>query len=252
MNPNCRRFLLPAYGAEVKQAERAIALAKEEALKISSVKKVALYLFEKINLKEGRTIRNAIGDKPSKDLLKNREVPFSNEAFMYLATYRTISKRPQPDLVLVAYATMKMLWRAEALQNVKSMIVLTWETGRIADWIKRHQPEIHGRPSLVMIEGLRTLMDRIVPESGWTSENREAATELFHILKSSGHWCHPPLMGEWVELSGWPYRLAQELKSIAMSVENSVAAMRFEPRWWRGDIAQVLAERSERNHDLYM
>lgn len=247
MNDGVRRYLIPAYGAIQVQADRAVSLSEHVIAENPSINSALVYVWSRCRMREDTTISRALGAQRTRLLLRRESADFGGAGSLRLATHRTIRSAASADLILVVYATADMLRRVESRPNVKAIVVLTHHVGRVEEWIHDHSPVVHGSVDLVVVEGLRSLMDRVSPSQGLRGDARDAARELFGLLRAAGHDCAPLLVAEWVTRSGWSEAVGAQIRELAKLAPTMSRAARH----WRPDLVRVLTERARRDHDLF-
>ncbi|MGD8564153.1 MAG: hypothetical protein PVG03_16555 [Desulfarculaceae bacterium] len=227
MRLEIQRWLIPANGPDVKAVKQAFNLTIklcEDVL--TDVKEIALLVPVKENLKHS-TIEDALTEDICRSLLKGKSIPITNKSSLKLYTQRTF-KRFSVDLVVCIYADDKLLGLVDDLIGPKACIVVPWLMEDIKEWARTWNPKILGQENQaptelilepVVIAALKSLTNRVNLSTGLSHpSDKEAADQMFRILKRNKYHLDPGEIRAWALRNGWSSRGADQLKKLAEKI----------------------------------
>ena len=240
------RFVVPFRGDPQEEARVALGVLGQCIAEDSEIRDVLLLVHGKGHL-EAKSIGRALGSQATKALLKNTSLRWSeSKASLRLATLRTFQPYSgDPDAVLVAYGDKKLLDLVDGMQDVRAIVVLGWgDMKRIEYWRRAWNPVVLGEEqsaeespitNQVVERALQSLSRFVNLGTGLANpHDRDAAMELFWILREAGEWVAPDDVYSWALRNGWSPSGADDLKSAAERVEKRSSRPRKPRRFWGG------------------
>jgi len=225
------RYLIDTRGPDPEAIRNAFRiLANFSDAHPDLVKNAMLLTSTKQNLQNPVPLQ-AIGHSRVAKLLSGSGLRLPNGALLKHATLRTLPVYPQPDAVIVLYATQKTLNYVDDLGSLQIVIVIPWSPEDVREWRSTWSPIVYGEQaqgvpphdvSPVVAEALKDLTAMVNLGTGLSHpSDKAAARDTLWILFSNGEWSSPSLMRAWAVRNGWTTSGADDLRAIAERIERT-------------------------------
>lgn len=201
-------------------------------------------------------IRDIFGDRTVETFIKEGRLRVDGIE-IYLVTQRKMIDNGEGAPLVVFYPTTKFLDQIDSISNVPAMLVVPWLMKAIEPWIKtwsatelgtqesREEPELI--KNKVVVEALKSLTALVNVSTGITHpSDREAAIQLFTILRDAGEFFNPENVKAWlIRYGGWKAQQAQEVAELAQKILDR-RRLRKGRRILKENILEILREKAER------
>ena len=201
-------------------------------------------------------ISDVLGDRTVKTLIKEGRLRVGGIEISLVTQRKTIYNGQGVPLV-VFYPTTKFLDQMDSIPNVSAMLVVPWRIEAVEPWIRTwgaielgtqesvEEPELV--KNKVVVEALKSLTAVVNVSTGITHpSDREAAVQLFTILRDAGELFNPEDVKAWlIRYGGWKAPQAQEVAELAQKILDG-RRLRKGRRAWRENILEIWREEAAR------
>ncbi len=239
---NVKRYLFPVENDEVDAIKQGFVLLlkileKEHALNCT------IFIPTKAQL-EGTSLSLVLGEELAKALQKKVSVKLG-DCELAVETSRSMSERVKCDVVLVVYADQEMMDLVDSNVNPGFVLAVPYSANALDRWQLTWSPSVAGskRVTLPIIEdavfeaALRSLTHRVnLANKVLNARDKEAAQDLFKVLRAHGHAQDSDNVCAWLIKNGWDPKTAKETAGYGEKILSSKSKPRSYGTHWANDI----------------
>jgi hypothetical protein len=201
-------------------------------------------------------IREVIGDATVKNLRRQGKVIVSGVE-VSLITERKLIYDGKNSPMVAFYPDSKFLDEIDSIPNISAMLVVPWLFKEVEPWIRAWNASELGQPpttpksallqSKIVEQALKGLTSTVNLSTGISHpSDRDAAIQMFEILKAAGEPFSPDEIKAWlVGKGGWKATDAQEVADIAQKVIEG-RRLKTDTRVWAHNILEIWEKDAQR------
>ncbi len=224
---SCQRIVIPVDPYDGSSWSYAAKYADLLIESDPSIGNVILLQYTKGQFRDS-SLAGFLGRQVSKALINGRSAKLPSGATLRLETKQTLSHIVKPTIIIVFYASDKILEFVDSLENVAGVVVVPDIADDLEDWIKRWSPHIHGAtpkpPEKLLADPL--IENAMLDASGWINKannvlnTRDAETveTVLRILRANEQSAEPSELKSWAIQNGWKVGAAKDLEKLAKKV----------------------------------
>jgi hypothetical protein len=172
-------------------------------------------------------LQEVLGEKMSKQLLKDGSISTQDGGGLRLETHRTFTDWKKPGSIIIGvYVTEEMLDQVDRVKNASAVIIVPWHMNDLKVWMKTWNPELNGKERAqpgalinnpIVEQALNSIA--IAPPTGILHpSDRKTAIERFRKLKKDGIAFDSDDIKAWALRHHWDPSAANELRTIAADI----------------------------------
>ena len=124
-----------------------------------------------------KNLQEVLGEKMSKQLLKDKSIPTQDGGGIRLETHRTFKDWKGPgNIIIGVYVTEEMLDQVDRVKNVSAEMIVPWHMPDLKVWMKTWNPELIGKER----EQPGVLINNPIVEQALNSIAIEPPTGILH------------------------------------------------------------------------
>jgi len=193
-------------------------------------------------------IREVIGEATVKGLRQGKTIVSGAE--ISLITERKLIYDGKNSPVVAFYPDSKFLDEIDSIPNISAMLVVPWLFKEVKPWIRAWNASELGQPpttpesaltqSKIVEQALKGLTATVNLSTGISHpSDRDAAIQMFEILKAAGEPFSPDEVKAWlVGKGGWKTTDAQEVAEVAQKVLEG-RRLKTGTRVWAHNILEI-------------
>lgn len=200
-------------------------------------------------------VREVIGEGAVKSLIKFGRIKVSNVEIQ-LVTEHKMTYDGQNSPMVALYPSSKLLDVLDSIRNISAMLVVPWNFSEVEPWIRawnatelgaqrteRAEPLLR---STIVEQALSSLTHIVNLATGISHpRDREAAIQMFEILRNAGEQFSPEDIKAWlVGEGGWNATDAEDVAVVARKVLEG-RSLRSGQRVWAENILEIWQKQAQ-------